>query len=97
METRKATNRTKKWWLNFQGVLLQPLSRNHGFVEKNPRRLKGNCYWRDIPIFHRTMSMGGSGHVATILFNFTDILVFVIIEDLMKNRENKLGGGICQK
>ena len=31
------------------------------------------------------------------LFNFTDILVFVIIGDLMKNRENKIGGGICQK
>lgn len=61
---RKPTNRTKKWWLNFQGVLLQPFSPVIMVLWK--MTAIGEIY----PFFHRTMSMGGSGHVATFFVQF---------------------------
>ena len=49
------------------------------------------------PFFTEPWVWEGVDMLRPFLFNFTDILVFVIIGDLMKNRENKIGGGICQK
>ena len=72
------------------GTVTAELSRNHGFVEMTAI---GKIY----PFFTEQWVWEGVDMLRPFFVQFHRHFGFVIIGDLMKNRENKLGGGICQK